>query len=251
MEVGRPTSKPLKPLETRRLAERAKEALLAAIRGDGFAGPYLPSEERLAEELGVSRTTVREALRSLEEEGVLTRHQGIGTSINHHVVRATALNRIVGFYDLIREAGYEAEIASTVTAHATAGGEAASRLGCSESTPVLTIERLFLADGKPAVLLTEHVPERELVRPVEADAVPDSIFEFADRSCRSPVDHTIVEIIPAVARAEVAAKLAIADGDPLLRLVETHFTPAGDPFVVSVIHTVDRLLHFSVVRKRM
>ena len=242
----------LKPLATRRLAERAKEALLESIRSGAFRDRYLPSEERLAEQLGVSRTTVREALRSLEELGMVTRQHGIGTSINEHVVRATSLNRIVGFYDLIREAGFEAEIAWTVAARGPAPEEVARRLGETEvGAPLLMIERLFLADGAPAVHLTEHVPEAELVRPVDADAVPDSIFEFADEFCRAPVDHTIVEIVPLVAADEIALKLEVPDGEPLLRLIETHFTSAGAPFVISVIHTVDRLLRFSVVRKRM
>lgn len=245
-----PGSDKLQRLETRRLAERAKDALLESIAGGRFADGRLPSEERLAEELGVSRTTIREALRSLEEEGLVSRQRGVGTWVNYHIVRATSLNRIVGFYDLIREAGYEPRIAWTEVREAAAAPDVAHRLGRPDGTPLLFIERLFLADGDAVIHLIERVPADEVTRPFEVADVPESIFAFAERFCRSPIDHTLVEIIPIVAGDETVKHLPLAQGDPLLRLIETHYSPDGKPLIVSVIDVVDQFLRFTVVRKR-
>ncbi len=232
------------------MAERVKEALLASIANGNFGDGRLPSEERIAVELGVSRTTVREALRSLEEEGLISRQRGIGTRVNSHVVRATSLNRIVGFYDLIREAGYEPTIKRTEIHHAAADPDTELRLRGGKGGSLLLIERLFLADADPVIHLVEKVPANEVERPFEASDVPDSIFAFAEAFCRSPVDHTVVEIVPTVADDQVVKHLRLAAGEPLLRLIETHYSPDGRPFIVSLIHVVDRLLRFTVVRKR-
>lgn len=241
----------LQRLETRRLPERAREALLDSIAKGSFPSDMLPSEKRLAAELGVSRTTVREALQSLEEAGVVSRQHGVGTRVNYHVVRAISLNRMEGFFELIREAGYRAAIAWTKVHRAEAGADVARRLGRPEATPLFLVERLFLANGTPAIHVVEQVPDDVVRRPFEPEDVPDSIFGFAEALCRAPIDHSVVEIIPAVADDTIAAHLPLAVGDPVLRLLETHYTPGGAPLAVSVIHVMDHVLRFSVVRKRV
>ncbi len=65
--------------ETKPLTERARETLLAAIRGDAFAQGRLPPEADLAEQLGVSRATLRAALQSLEADGLISRRRRHGT----------------------------------------------------------------------------------------------------------------------------------------------------------------------------
>jgi GntR family transcriptional regulator len=240
----------LRRLETRPLSERVKDTLLESIAGGEFLDGRLPSEERLAIDLGVSRTTLREALQSLEEAGLVSRQHGVGTRVNYHVARAIALNRVIGFHELIREAGYTPTIQWTRVCRAAGTADAARRLGRPEGSPLLLVERLFLADRTAAIHLVEKIPEDVVERPFEADDVPDSIFAFAETFCRSPIDHSVVEIIPIVADTDVVAHLPLTVGDPLIRLIETHYSPDGEPLIVSVIHVNDHVLRFSVVRKR-
>jgi GntR family transcriptional regulator len=238
-------------LETGRLAERAKEALLRSIKDGAFAGGRLPSEERLATQLGVSRTTVREALRSMEEDGLVRRQHGIGTRVNEHLVGATALNRVVGFFSLIAEAGYEPGIAWTRRSEHGAPPPVARRLGRPRGAPLVCVERLFLADGEPVLHLVEQIAADAIVMDFAAEDVPESVFDLADAVCRWRIDHTVVEIVPTTADERVRANLPLARGEPLLRLVETHYSRDGEPFIVSLVHAVDARLRFTVVRKRM
>jgi GntR family transcriptional regulator len=244
------TPKRLERLETRSLPERARLVLLESISRGAFPTGHLPSEEQLARELGVSRTTVRAALRSLEESGIVTRQHGVGTRVNYHVVRAISLNRVVGFFQLIEEAGYAPAIPWTKVRNGFADADAARRLGTVEGSPLTVIERLFHADGTPVIHLIEQVPPEAVDRPFEAEEVPESIFAFAETFCRSPIDHSVVEIVPAVADAGTATHLPLSKGEPLLRLIETHYSPEGDPFIVSVIHVYDGVVRFTVVRRR-
>ena len=62
------------------------ESLLGKINsGDYPVGKLLPSESELCQQFGVSRTTVREALRHLNDMGLLSRRAGVGTLIRARV----------------------------------------------------------------------------------------------------------------------------------------------------------------------
>lgn len=212
----------LRSLATRPLTERVRSELLRSITDGLFPDGRLPSEIHPAQRLSVSRTTLRAALRSLEEEGVLSRQRGRGTRINAHVAEGLTLSRVVGFYDLIREAGYTPTIAWTKLTLDTAPEHWAARIGADAGASIVLIERLFEADGHPAIYLREMVAAERVRRMVEPEAVPNSIFEFAEQFCDRTVDHTVVEMVPSVAKAPLTRLLKLASGDPYLGLVETH-----------------------------
>lgn len=241
----------IEPLDTGLLPQRVKARLVDAIVDGAFAGGMLPNETELARMFGVSRPTVRGALRSLESEGLITRRRGIGTRINPHVARArVTLNRVVGFWDLIREAGHEPGISYTRIRREPASLEVATRFGCEPGEPLLLIDRRFTADGEPAIAVTEMIRRSDLRRDVEPDEVQESIFDFADAHAIASIDHTVVEVTPVVAGPELCELLSIAEGAPLLRLIETHYSREAMLLMVSDIHVVDRFVRFNVIRRR-
>jgi GntR family transcriptional regulator len=239
----------LRSLATRPLIDRVRDELLRSISAGMFPDGRLPGEGELASRLSVSRTTLRAALRSLEEDGLLTRQRGRPTRINTHVVKGLSLTRVAGFYDLIRESGYDPTITTTVVQTATSPEHVAERLGAAAGAPIISIHRLFMADTQPAIFVREMIAAEHVRGPVAAEAVPNSIFEFAERFCDWNVDHTIVEIMSGVADEGVATLLGLSDGEPFLRLIETHYSIDASPFIVSDIAVVDRLIRFIVVRR--
>ncbi len=79
----------LEPVGSVSLTNRATESILASIFADRFEDGRLPPEGDLAVMLGVSRTTVRAALQSLEQHGVLTRRPGRGTQVRGRMSPST------------------------------------------------------------------------------------------------------------------------------------------------------------------
>ena len=93
---------------TLRSVEVRQELTSRIEEGRLQAGARLPSEPELAAELGVSRATLREALRSLEGEGLLRRTWGSGTFVVDSPRVANSLDLNFGVTDAIRAAGMEA-----------------------------------------------------------------------------------------------------------------------------------------------
>lgn len=175
-------------------------------------GRRLPPERELAERLGVSRMTLRQALESLERQGLVARRVGRdgGTFVAEpklELVGTSALS------DQLRGLGLEAG-ARVVTAVERDATAEESVLG----TRVYSIERVRLANGEPVAL------ERTALT---ADVFPGLLDEPLDGSLyellRARYGHVPVRAVerlePALATTDDAAKLEIEPGSPLM-LVE-------------------------------
>src|SRR6266536_244862 len=118
MSPDRPEGGRRMPTTSRRMSRpnTTREDLLAWIAtGKVPPGAQLPPEPALAGKLGVSRPTLREALRSLEDEGVVTRSRGTGTFVSHRPRLRNNLDVNFGVTDAIRQAGMEPGYGGAVT----------------------------------------------------------------------------------------------------------------------------------------
>ncbi len=136
----------------RRLSLAIREELARRLASGAIApGQRLPPEPAFAAELGVSRATLREALRSLEEDGFVTRRRGAGTYATHRARLRNNLDVNFGVTAMIQAAGMEAGTASTEVKREPAPAEDARELGLVEGDEVAVLERVRTADGRPVV----------------------------------------------------------------------------------------------------
>src|ERR1700716_2363805 len=142
----------LEPVGGASPADRARESILHSILERRFEDSRLPPENELAGMLGVSRTTVRSALQSLEQHGVLTRSPRRGTQVHGRLSPSmVALQRLIGFKRLLEEQGYTVETITNARVTVAAPGEVVEALGVARATPIYAIDRLFVASGKAAI----------------------------------------------------------------------------------------------------
>lgn len=235
-------------IEQTSLARKARERILDLILtlSDG----RLPAEGVLAEKLGVSRTTVRAALQSLQQDGFITRRRGAGTVINRYVVPSRlGLHRLVGFSTLLAEAGHRPSVHVEVRRASRLSAEWAMRLKAEPRVPAYIADKLFLADGRPAISVRDVILVESL-RDELRDDMPDSIFELFRRSGRTAIDHAVVEITPRNASAAVARRLGLKPGAAYLALVESHYAAGQtEPVALSFIDVNDAYVRFDVVRR--
>jgi GntR family transcriptional regulator len=239
----------LERLENRPLAAKARDTILQTILSQGFEGGRLPSEDELASMLNVSRTTIRTALHSLEQDGIVTRRRALGTTVNQHVrPDLVALQRLAGFDWLLHEKGHKVRT-DVNWSKSPITPELAELFLCTLDDDCLLTNKLFFADGELAIYVRDLVPWGEVVKAPRGKLSP-SLFDFSSKHCRDPIDHAIVEIEPAVKRDASSTELTVAIGDPFARLHEHHFAHDGRPIAHSVIDVDDKFVRFEVFRRQ-
>ena len=133
------------------------------MKQDIAAGVYkekekLPSEFELSKTLGVSRATLREALRLLEEDNIIVRRHGVGTFVNSKPVFTSGIEQLTSVSDMIRQAGMEPGAIYLSTSETLSSEEDIKRFHCTADDTVITIERVRTANGEPVVYCIDKVP---------------------------------------------------------------------------------------------
>jgi len=162
--------------ERKTLTEIAEQELRQAITQGTFRrGSQLPTEAELCQMLGVSRTVVREALRVLEEDGLVARRHGVGTFVRDHPILKN-LNFNFGITEMIESAGLTSGTSHLAIQSETADHEKAEQLGVALGTPLVTVERVRTADGRPVVYSLDTLAE-SLMQRVGFDPQPAPSFD--------------------------------------------------------------------------
>jgi len=240
----------LHPLRTPPLADQARELLLRAIREDRFPDGRLPPEAQLAQQLGISRGTLRAALQSLSAEGLVSRRRRHGTYVNRHVLRSSMqLNRLIPFARLIEQSGYEATTDPRRHDAGPVSESEAVELGVEPGEEVLRVLRLLRADGEPVISITDVVPVRRLTVPISRLRASETTFDFLEANADTVVEYAMTEIVPLVATATEPAGLEMGRGTPFIQLHEIAFNAAHERVALSVVCVVDRLVRLSLLRR--
>src|SRR3954465_339899 len=148
--------------------------LLAGMLADGMQpGTPIPSERDLAEQYGLSRMTVRQAINALVADGRLERRLGRGTFVAQPKMDVQI--RLVGFTEDMRRRGMPASSRTLSFERIHASSALAAHLEVESGEPVVRLVRLRYADGIPMAIERTHLPERLVPGLVEAGA-PESLY---------------------------------------------------------------------------
>src|SRR5207249_5521311 len=147
----------------RRLSFSVRDELAGRITPGAIPhGSRLPPEPQLASELGVSRATLREALRSLEEDGFVTRRRGAGTYAMHRPRLRNNLDINFGVTEAIRSAGMRPGTVDVKVRIAPASDDEAEALDLSTGEPVVVVDPVRTADER-RVVFSRDIVARSLV----------------------------------------------------------------------------------------
>lgn len=206
---------------------QAARAIEEAIEdGRLSSGSKLDSELDLAEQLGISRPTMRAALKQLVDKGLLMRRRGIGTMVAPKPVRrAVALTSL---YDDLKAAGREPRTSVLALEEIPCPPDVDEYLGLGPNAPVLCFERLRVANSEnsyPIALMCNAVPVG-LLEIEKEDLERTGLYELFRESGITP--HVATQRIGArKAGARDAELLEIEPGDPVLTMVRIAYDTNG------------------------
>jgi len=237
--------------ERKTLTEVAEQELRQAItRGAYRPGSQLPTEAELCEMLGVSRTVVREALRMLEDDGLVTRRHGVGTFVRNHPILKN-LNFNFGITEMIESAGLTPGTSHLAIQRESADQEKAEQLHVPMGTSLVTIERVRTADGRPVVYsldtLTESLLERTGLDPQLL--LTESIYHLLQTSLGQVIEYGIARLLPVAAPAHVTEKLQLPPHALTLYIVQTDYSSADEPLVYSCEYHLPDAFDFLIWRR--
>ncbi|MCL6554007.1 MAG: GntR family transcriptional regulator [Firmicutes bacterium] len=231
---------------SKQLYRRLRHEILAGR----FAGAdRLPSEAALARTFAVSRMTLREALRALEEEGLLVRRHGIGSFITREVT--AGLERLESFTETIRRAGRQARDRVLAIRPVPLSVPDASALGRAPGSPGVLVESLRYADGLPVIYCADLLP-LDVVGTAEAvqqRRERESLQDFLERDVGVVLRRAVLALRAVGAPAAVARHLGVARGRPVLLLRGTAVDVAGRTVYLSTNYVRSDRYVFTVVRR--
>ncbi len=140
-----------------------------------------PGEMSLVEEYGVSRQTVRQALRALRETGVVEAGRGRAPRVAAREI-AQPLGALYSLFASVEATGRR-QRSVVRRLDARADGTVAARLGLEESTPLIHLERLRLVDSEPLAVDRVWLPAQLAAPLLDADFTATSLYEELDRRC--------------------------------------------------------------------
>ena len=212
--------------------------LRAAILKGAYPDGDFPTENVLCTKYGVSRFTVREALRALQGEGLIARKRGSGTVIQPAAARGGALHQPLSnvgeLLQYARDSHYEfARLADGGLPKAYA-----EQLGLVAGGQWFRFRGLRKpAAGGDAIALTEAFLHHDLAAVVDRiDTESGTIFQQLEKLAGVRVSRVTQDIQAYPAGADVAAALGIARRAPCLRILRCYLDGDGRIFEISASH---------------
>ncbi len=194
------------------IAERIRAGVLRP-------GDRIPPERELAEQMQVSRMTVRQALGRLADSGLLVRERGRGTFVSKPKL-VQSLSHLSGFYDQMISQGIVPTSRLLGGEQILASAALAETLGLRIGEPIYKVVRLRLGGGVPLALETSCFPARLVPGLLEHDLEQNSIYRLMERYDARPV-RAIQALEPALAQVEEARALEIPLGSPVMLIERT------------------------------
>ncbi|GAB4498438.1 MAG: GntR family transcriptional regulator [Anaerolineales bacterium] len=225
------------------------QADLVALINKTPAGQRLPSEPELAKQLGVSRATLREAMRSFETQGLIRRRQGSGTFVVGRVQALDSGLEVLESLDTIaKRKGLEVSVSDLNIETVMADEELALLMDVPAGERLTRVRRVIRAESRPVAYLVDILPEDVLqVKDLPSDfsgSVLDFLLNRGDLLTTSRANVSAIG-----ATADVAKPMEIQRGDVLLHFHAQLFDANGRIVDYSLSYFIPGYFNFHVVRR--
>ena len=229
---------------------RRLQANLAELISSLPAESRLPSEPELARRMGVSRATLREAMRSFEGQGLIRRRQGVGTFVVAKVpVLDSGLEVLESIETLAQRTRLSVKTGELQVQQVDADEDNAAALKVPVGTYLTRVGRVIYTENRPIAYLVDTLPA-DILTPAELqNGFTGSVLDLVLQRGEPKLVQSRTEIRAVGATPEVARALQIQRDDVLLHFVAYLYLSEGRVADYSFSYFLPGYFRFHVVRK--
>lgn len=231
------------------LYELAKDQLMELLE-NREVGDRLPSEEVLSRDLGISRNTLREAIKMMAQKGYLEQKQGLGTFVVRKPCQMNSgLEQLESLDQKALRSGWPCTTEKLRIESLGADQELSKRLRVEKGTLLTRVSRVKLLKGKEVAYISDVIPSSVLSLEFIEDNFQGSVLDLILGDQGSNVDYAYTELSATKADQVLSELLEIPEGTPLLLSRETVFGNDGKPLEYALNYLVPDLINFHIIRR--
>lgn len=214
-----------------------KNIILDEINNGNYAeGDVIPTEKEISTGFDLSRTTVRQAITELVQEGKLNRFKSKGTFVAKPKLKQGYTKRLETFDETIKRLGMTPSTKLLNLSIIDAPDNVAEALNLKPGEKCIYIFRIRYADSEPNVIVQTWLPYNSCQFIIQHDLEKESLYSILSKREDTRVNH-INRLMEAVsANAEDAKLLEIDLGRPIHLFTSIGYNPAGAPIEFSTAH---------------
>lgn len=229
---------------------RRLQAELAELIASLPAESRLPSEPDLARQLGVSRATLREAMRTFEGQGLIRRRQGVGTFVVGSVpVLDSGLEVLESIESLAARIGLPVRMGALQVQEIEADDEHAVTCQVTAGSRLTRVSRIIYTDARPIAYLVDTLPVDILAASDLESDFTGSVLDLLLHRGSPKLAQSRTDLKAISAPSDVARPLQIQRDDVLLQFIAHLYTAEGRMVDYSISYFLPGYFHFHVVRK--
>ena len=229
---------------------RSLHEQLSILISETESGDRLPSEPRLAKDLGVSRASLRETMRTFETRGLLQRKQGVGTFVIHpDTVFDSGLDKLVSLESLADQIGLEVSMGDLEVSQQVLDCELSEYLGLPKNEEIIKVSRVILAENQPIAFLEDNLPVDVISEQEVKQHFTGSVLDLLINRDDIPLASSRCDISAIGATPDIARALEIQRHDPLLVFSSLLYSSRGRIIDSSFSYFIPGYFHFHIVRR--
>lgn len=214
------------------------------------AGNKLPSEPELARQLGVSRATLRESMRTFETEGKIRRKQGSGTYVTRiSSIIESGLEKLESIENLASKINLPVTMGECQLDNRLATKEEITALNISEGDLVWSVNRVIHAEGRPVAFLIDILPLGIVNKEELTNSFSGSILDLILKIGKFSPQFSLTEINCVTASHDIARSLGIQRGDALMYFCSRLFDLNDSIIAFSHSYFLPGYFRFHLIRR--